>query len=85
MKTFDNSGKLVSEINHFRTADGKSVTTNTIFNTHNSQSANQNIRNQWQATAVNPSPWTSPRQTATLPSRRLVPRPTGCNAPSVLA
>ena len=43
MKTFDNSGKLVSEINHFRTAVGKSVTTNTIFNTHNSQSANQNI------------------------------------------
>ena len=43
MKSYDNSGKLVSEINHFRTADGKSVTTNTIFNTHNSQPTNQNI------------------------------------------
>jgi hypothetical protein len=43
MKSFDNHGKLVSEINHFRTADGKSVTTNTIFNTHNSQPTNQNI------------------------------------------
>jgi hypothetical protein len=29
MKTYDNNGKLVGEINHFRTADGKSVTTNT--------------------------------------------------------
>ncbi|MGO9336139.1 MAG: hypothetical protein ACLPH3_18140 [Terracidiphilus sp.] len=30
MKTFDNSGKLVGEINHFRTTSGDSVTTNTM-------------------------------------------------------
>lgn len=43
MKSLDNSGKLVGEINHSRTADGTSVTTNTIFNTHNGQPANQNV------------------------------------------
>jgi hypothetical protein len=43
MKSYDNSGKLVGEINHFRTTDGKSVTTNTIFNTHNGQVASQNV------------------------------------------
>ena len=43
MKSYDNSGKLVSEINHFRTSDGKSITTNTQFNTHNGQVANQNV------------------------------------------
>ena len=32
MKTFDNSGKLVGEINHFRTTSGDSVTTNTMHN-----------------------------------------------------
>ncbi len=41
MKSFDNSGKLVGEINHFRTADGKSVTTNTMYNSD--RPANQNI------------------------------------------
>ncbi len=43
MKTYDNHGKLVSEINHFRTADGRSITTNTQFNTVNGQPTNQNV------------------------------------------
>jgi hypothetical protein len=32
MKSYDNSGKLVGEINHFRTTNGDSVTTNTMHN-----------------------------------------------------
>jgi hypothetical protein len=32
MKTYDNNGELVGEINHFRTGDGKSVTTNSLHN-----------------------------------------------------
>jgi hypothetical protein len=43
MKSYDNSGKLVSEINHFRTPDGRSITTNTQFNTSNGQPTNQNV------------------------------------------
>jgi hypothetical protein len=43
MKSYDNSGKLVGEINHFRTTDGKSVTTNTQYNTHNGRPVSQNI------------------------------------------
>jgi len=43
MKTYDNSGKLVNEITHFRTADNHSVTTNTQYNTYNGQPTNQNI------------------------------------------
>ena len=43
MKTFDNNGKLVAEINRFRTADGKSVTTSTQYNTYNGQPTNQNV------------------------------------------
>jgi hypothetical protein len=43
MKTFDNSGRLVAEINHFRTADGKSVTTNTMYDTNSGRPVNQNI------------------------------------------
>ena len=43
MKTFDNSGRLVTEINHFRTADGKSVTTNTMYDTNSGRPVNQNI------------------------------------------
>ena len=31
MKGFDNCGRLVSEIISFRTADGKSITTNTAY------------------------------------------------------
>jgi hypothetical protein len=43
MRTYDNSGKLVSEINHSRTADGTSVTTNTVYNTYNGRPVSQNI------------------------------------------
>jgi hypothetical protein len=43
MKTFDNSGRLVAEINHFRTPDGRSITTNTQYNTSNGQPTNQNV------------------------------------------
>jgi hypothetical protein len=43
MKSLDNSGRLVAEINHFRTADGKSITTNTQYNTYNGQPTNQNV------------------------------------------
>lgn len=43
MKTFDNNGRLLSEISHFRTADGGSITTSTQFNTHNGQPTNQNV------------------------------------------
>ena len=43
MKSFDNSGKLVSEINHFRTADGRSVTTNTMYDTNSGRPVNQNV------------------------------------------
>ena len=32
MKTYDNHGKVVGEINHFRTTNGDSVTTNTMHN-----------------------------------------------------
>ena len=43
MKSYDNSGKLVGEINHFRTIDGKSITTNTQFNSYSGRPTNQNI------------------------------------------
>jgi len=43
MKTFDNSGRLVAEINHFRTADGKSVTSNTMYDTNSGRPTNQNV------------------------------------------
>ena len=43
MKTFDNSGRLVAEINRFRTSDGKSVTTNTMYDTNSGRPVNQNI------------------------------------------
>jgi hypothetical protein len=43
MKTFDNNGKLVGEINRFRTADGKSVTTNTMYDSWSGRPVNQNI------------------------------------------
>ena len=41
MKTFDNNGKLIGEINHSRTADGTSITSNTLYN--NGRPVNQNI------------------------------------------
>ena len=43
MKTFDNNGKLVAEINRFRTMDGKAITTNTLYNTYNGRPVSQNI------------------------------------------
>ena len=43
MKTYDNNGKLVGEINHFRTGDGKSITTNTMYDTNSGRPTNQNI------------------------------------------
>jgi hypothetical protein len=43
MKSFDNNGKLVSEINHSRTADGTSITTNTQYNSNNGRPTNQNV------------------------------------------
>ena len=43
MKSYDNNGKLVGEINHSRTADGRSITTNTQYNTYNGQPTSQNV------------------------------------------
>ena len=43
MKTYDNDGKLIGELSHCRTNDGKSVTVNTVYNTHTGRPANQNI------------------------------------------
>jgi translation elongation factor P/translation initiation factor 5A len=43
MKSYDNNRKLVSDISHFRTGEGKSVTTNTMYNTHSGQVASQNV------------------------------------------
>jgi hypothetical protein len=43
MKSYDNHGKLVGEITHSRTVDGKSITTNTVYNTTNGQPASQNV------------------------------------------
>jgi hypothetical protein len=43
MKSYDNSGKLVSETNHFRTSDGKAITINPQYNTYNGHPVNQNI------------------------------------------
>ncbi len=43
MKSYDNSGKLVGEINRFRTIDGKSVTTNTQYNSYNGQVTSQTV------------------------------------------
>ena len=43
MKSFDNNGKLVAEINHFRTMDGKAITTNTMYDTNSGRPVNQNV------------------------------------------
>ena len=43
MKTFDKSGRLVSEIKRFRTGDGKAITTNTMYDTNSGRPVNQNI------------------------------------------
>jgi hypothetical protein len=43
MKSYDNNGQLIAEINHFRTTDGKSVTTNTMYDSWSGRPVNQNI------------------------------------------
>jgi hypothetical protein len=43
MNHCDNQGKLVGEINHFRTADGRSITTNTMHNSHNGRVVSQTV------------------------------------------
>jgi hypothetical protein len=43
MKTYDNNGKLVGEINHFRTTSGDSVTTNTQYNSYNGRPTSQTV------------------------------------------
>jgi hypothetical protein len=43
LKSFDNNGKLVGEINHFRTTDGKSVTSNTQYNSYNGRPTSQTV------------------------------------------
>jgi hypothetical protein len=43
VKAFDNTGKLVGEISHFRTNDGKSVTTNTMYNSNNGRPVSQTV------------------------------------------
>ena len=41
--SYDNNGKLVGEINHFRTTDGKSVTTNTQYNSNTGRPTSQTV------------------------------------------
>jgi len=41
MKSYDNSGNLIGQIEHFRTGDGKSVTTNTTYS--NGRPTSQNV------------------------------------------
>jgi len=43
MKTLDNSGRVVAEITHFRTIDGKAITTNTMYDTISGRPVHQNI------------------------------------------
>jgi hypothetical protein len=43
MKTFDNHGKLIGEINQFWTQDGKSISTNTVYNNYNGHPISQTI------------------------------------------
>jgi len=43
MKSLDNQGKLVGEINRFRTVDGKSITTNTQYNSYNGRVVSQTV------------------------------------------
>ena len=43
MKSYDNHGRLVSEINTTFTQDGTVVTTNTIYNANDGQPIAQNI------------------------------------------
>lgn len=43
MKTYDNKGNLLNEQNVTQTSDGRVITTNTTYNTHNGQVAHQNV------------------------------------------
>jgi hypothetical protein len=43
MKSYDNHGKLASEINTSYTTDGKVITTNTLHNTSNGHPVAQSI------------------------------------------
>ena len=43
MKTYNNQGKLVGEINTTFMQDGTVITTNTIYNANNGQAISQNI------------------------------------------
>ncbi len=43
MKSFDNNGKLVAEINRFRTMDGKAIATNTMYDTNSGRPVNQSV------------------------------------------
>ena len=43
MRTYDNHGKLIGETNQFRTADGKSITTNTQYNSYNGRPTGQTV------------------------------------------
>jgi hypothetical protein len=43
MKAIDNRGRLVGQIEHFRTANGDSVTTNTQVNSYNGQVTSQTV------------------------------------------
>jgi hypothetical protein len=43
MNHYDNNGTLVAEINHFRTTEGKSITTNTQYNTYNGRPTSQTV------------------------------------------
>lgn len=43
MKTIDNLGRTVGELNHSRTADGTSITTNTMHDTYSGRTVSQNI------------------------------------------
>jgi hypothetical protein len=43
MKSFDNHGRLASEINTSRTSDGKTITSQTMYNTDNGRPIHQTI------------------------------------------
>lgn len=43
MKSYDNNGKLVGELNQFRTSDGRSIMTNTLYNSYNGRPVSQMV------------------------------------------
>ena len=43
MRSYDNSGKLIAELNQFRSSDGKSVTTNTQYDGSSGRVLSQNV------------------------------------------